>query len=94
MLRVWASLGFIPTLYNRSKVAAHSRRCTCADRDLHLYGRAQKKAQIRYHPDRHHAGGMTAQVEAEELFKIVSEAPLPRIAKFAATRHPGPPQRY
>ena len=57
--------------------------------------RAQKKALIRYHPDRHHAAGMTAQVEAEELFKIVSEAPLPRvgITKYPATRYPFPPRR-
>jgi len=58
-------------------------------------GRAQKKALIRYHPDRHHAAGMAAQVEAEELFKIVSKAPLsvaPAV-KYPATRHPFPPRR-
>ena len=60
--------------------------------------RAQKKALIRYHPDRHHAAGMAAQIEAEELFKIVSEAPPPKVAlaaaaKYPATRHPFPPRR-
>ena len=68
------------------------------ERSPHVCGRAQKKALIRYHPDRHHAAGMAAQVEAEELFKIVSEAPATRVAvgapaKYPATRHPFPPRR-
>ena len=53
--------------------------------------RAQKKALIRYHPDRHHSATMEAQVEAEEIFKIVSEAPLPRAPpRFTGF---GPPRR-
>ena len=38
--------------------------------------RAQKKALIRYHPDRHHGATMEAQVEAEEIFKIISDGVL------------------
>ena len=54
--------------------------------------RAQKKALIRYHPDRHHSATMQAQVEAEEIFKIVSEAPLPKPVprvQFGAPRPAG-----
>ena len=68
----------------------------CVGTDLsNSSNRAQKKALIRYHPDRHHAAGMAAQVEAEELFKIVSKAPLPvaPAVKYPATRHPFPPRR-
>jgi len=38
---------------------------------------------------------MAAQVEAEELFKIVSKAPLPvaPAVQYPATRHPFPPRR-
>ena len=38
--------------------------------------RAKKRALVRYHPDRQHGATLKVQVEAEEIFKIVSEAPL------------------
>lgn len=38
--------------------------------------RAQKKALIKFHPDRYQSAPVAVQVEAEEIFKIISKVPL------------------
>lgn len=46
----------------------------------HLVGvpfcRAQKKALVKFHPDRYQSASVAVQVEAEEVFKIISKTPL------------------
>lgn len=48
--------------------------------------RAQKRALVKFHPDRYHASPLAVQVEAEEVFKIISEAPLTKPWMPAAGR--------
>lgn len=56
--------------------------------------KAKKKAQIKFHPDRHQGKPVNILIEAEELFKIINDAPNRAPTNFAHTRSTHTSARY